>query len=159
MNTTLPRSSHHNDDLDSVRMRSYSQAIHEALAQEMARDASVFVMGQGVDDFKGFYGTTLGLADQFGADRRTIARWQLFWRDLFPNTPSWKVARARLAPDARIARAGRCALLSRRRVRITTTVARTRGRVKRNAIDSRAAFARHVPCRQAHTDCKKVSNG
>jgi hypothetical protein len=39
------------------------------------------------------------LSAQFGADRRTIARWLVFWRDLFPNTPFWKVARARLAPD------------------------------------------------------------
>jgi hypothetical protein len=39
------------------------------------------------------------LAAHFGADRRTIARWQVFWRELFPNTPFWKVARARLAPD------------------------------------------------------------
>jgi hypothetical protein len=39
------------------------------------------------------------LAAHFGADRRTIARWQVFWRDTFPSTPFWKVARARLAPD------------------------------------------------------------
>jgi hypothetical protein len=39
------------------------------------------------------------LSAHFGADRRTIARWQVFWRALFPNTPFWKVARARLAPD------------------------------------------------------------
>ena len=34
----------------------------------------------------------------FGADRRTIARWQVFWREQFPQTPFWKVARARLVP-------------------------------------------------------------
>jgi hypothetical protein len=39
------------------------------------------------------------LSAHFAADRRTIARWQVFWRELFPNTPFWKVARARLAPD------------------------------------------------------------
>ena len=39
------------------------------------------------------------LAARFGADRRTIARWQAFWRELFPDTPFWKAARARLAPD------------------------------------------------------------
>jgi hypothetical protein len=39
------------------------------------------------------------LSAQFGADRRTIARWQVFWRQLVPNSPFWKVARARLAPD------------------------------------------------------------
>jgi hypothetical protein len=40
------------------------------------------------------------LSARFGADRRTIARWQVFWRELFPNTPFWKAERARLAPDA-----------------------------------------------------------
>jgi len=38
------------------------------------------------------------LARLFGADRRTIARWQVFWHDHFPQTPFWKLARARLAP-------------------------------------------------------------
>ncbi len=51
------------------RILTYSLAIHEAIEQEMARDSSVFVMGQGVDDFKGMYGTTKGLAERFGADR------------------------------------------------------------------------------------------
>ncbi len=34
------------------------------------------------------------LSDRFGADERTIARWQTFWREHFPQTPFWKVARA-----------------------------------------------------------------
>jgi hypothetical protein len=38
------------------------------------------------------------LFTRFRADRRTIARWQVFWRDLFPQTPFWKLARARLVP-------------------------------------------------------------
>ncbi len=38
------------------------------------------------------------LSRLFGADRRTIARWQVFWRDHFPRTPFWKVARARFVP-------------------------------------------------------------
>ena len=42
------------------------------------------------------------LSAHFGADRRTIARWLVFWSELFPNTPFWKVARARLAPDVDI---------------------------------------------------------
>jgi hypothetical protein len=37
------------------------------------------------------------LSRLFGADRRTIARWQVFWREHFPQTPFWKLARARLA--------------------------------------------------------------
>lgn len=37
------------------------------------------------------------LTQLFGADRRTIARWQSFWREQFPNTPFWRVARAQVA--------------------------------------------------------------
>ena len=37
------------------------------------------------------------LSKRFGADRRTIARWQRFWREQFPQTPFWKVARGRFA--------------------------------------------------------------
>lgn len=36
------------------------------------------------------------LSNLFGADRRTIARWQMFWREYVPQSPFWKVARARL---------------------------------------------------------------
>jgi hypothetical protein len=34
------------------------------------------------------------LSKRFGADESTIARWQSFWREHFPQTPFWKVARA-----------------------------------------------------------------
>lgn len=52
-----------------MRKISFAAAIREALAQEMARDPSVFVYGIGVPDFKGVFGTTLGLAEQFGSHR------------------------------------------------------------------------------------------
>jgi hypothetical protein len=42
------------------------------------------------------------LSTRFGADRRTIARWQVFWREHFPQTPFWKIARARLVPVVKI---------------------------------------------------------
>ena len=42
------------------------------------------------------------LSARFGADERTIARWQVFWRELFPQTHFWKVARARLEPVVKI---------------------------------------------------------
>jgi len=42
------------------------------------------------------------LSRRFGADRRTIARWQVFWRDHFPRTPFWKIARAPLVSLAEI---------------------------------------------------------
>jgi len=42
------------------------------------------------------------LSERFGADRRTIARWQVLWREHVPQTPFWKVARARLEPVIKI---------------------------------------------------------
>jgi hypothetical protein len=38
------------------------------------------------------------LSRLIGADRRTIDRWQVFWREHFPQTPFWKVARCRIVP-------------------------------------------------------------
>ncbi len=34
------------------------------------------------------------LSKRFRADESTITRWQTFWREHFPQTPFWKVARA-----------------------------------------------------------------
>jgi pyruvate/2-oxoglutarate/acetoin dehydrogenase E1 component len=59
MSTSNPRE-------DSI---SYAQALYEAAYQEMERDPGVFIYGLGVDDPKGMYGSTLGLHDEFGADR------------------------------------------------------------------------------------------
>jgi hypothetical protein len=42
------------------------------------------------------------LSKRFNADRRTIARWQVFWREHFPQTHFWKIARARLVPAVEI---------------------------------------------------------
>jgi hypothetical protein len=36
------------------------------------------------------------LRRHFGVDPRTIARWQTFWKDTFPLSAFWKVARSRL---------------------------------------------------------------
>ena len=52
-----------------ARMLTYAEAIREATETEMARDSSVMVLGIGVDDFKGIYGTTAGLVEKFGNDR------------------------------------------------------------------------------------------
>jgi len=43
------------------------------------------------------------LTDLFDADRHTIARWCTFWREHFPQTPFWKVARTRFVPQLAIA--------------------------------------------------------
>ena len=52
-----------------TRTISYAQAICEATDQEMMCDPSVVLLGQGVDDFKGFVGTTEGLAKKYGPRR------------------------------------------------------------------------------------------
>ncbi len=38
------------------------------------------------------------LSKLFGADRRTIARWQVLWCEHFPHSRFWKVARAAFVP-------------------------------------------------------------
>lgn len=47
----------------------FAEAIREALDQAMAADNSVFVIGEGVPDPKGIFGTTTGLRDKYGAQR------------------------------------------------------------------------------------------
>lgn len=56
-------------DPSSGRALSYAQAINEALVLAMELDPKVFVLGQGVDDPKGMFGATLGLAEKFGGER------------------------------------------------------------------------------------------
>ncbi len=51
------------------RVISYPEAIREAIEQEMDRDPSVFIFGQGVDDPKRILGTTAGLVEKFGDTR------------------------------------------------------------------------------------------
>jgi pyruvate dehydrogenase E1 component beta subunit len=46
-----------------------AQAIREALDQSMAADPDVYVMGLGVPDPKGVFGTTEGLLEKYGPDR------------------------------------------------------------------------------------------
>jgi pyruvate/2-oxoglutarate/acetoin dehydrogenase E1 component len=51
------------------RELSFAQAVLEATDQCMAEDPSVYIMGLGVTDPKGLFGTTLGLKDKHGAKR------------------------------------------------------------------------------------------
>lgn len=53
----------------SGRMLSYAEAIREALDQALSLDHRVFVMGQGVDDPAGMFGSTLDLHKKHGAER------------------------------------------------------------------------------------------
>ncbi len=47
----------------------FREAIRSALFEVMRKDARVFVLGIGVPDPKAVFGTTLGLAEEFGRDR------------------------------------------------------------------------------------------
>jgi hypothetical protein len=42
------------------------------------------------------------LSERFGVNERTVARWQVFWREHFPQTHFWKIARARFVPVVEI---------------------------------------------------------
>lgn len=52
-----------------MRELTYAEAIREGFAVAMRRDPSVTMLGLGVPDPKGFFGTTLNLQKEFGADR------------------------------------------------------------------------------------------
>lgn len=52
-----------------MRIINFSQAINEALIQEMRRDSRVFVYGIGVSDHIKIFGTTAGLLEEFGPER------------------------------------------------------------------------------------------
>lgn len=45
------------------------EALRDAMAEEMRRDASVFVMGEEVAEYQGAYKVTQGLLQEFGPDR------------------------------------------------------------------------------------------
>lgn len=49
--------------------KSYAMAIRDTMAQEMRRDANVFVMGEDIEVLGGIFGCTRGLAEEFGAER------------------------------------------------------------------------------------------
>src|SRR2546421_12855210 len=49
-----------------MRMR---EALNQALAEEMRRDESVFVMGEDIGVFQGAFKVTQGLLDEFGEKR------------------------------------------------------------------------------------------
>lgn len=55
--------------MQTNRLIHYVEALREAIAQEMTRDERVFLFGLDVDDHKGIQGSTIGLAEQFGAQR------------------------------------------------------------------------------------------
>jgi pyruvate dehydrogenase E1 component beta subunit len=55
--------------MKTTRILTMAQAISEGIAQEMTRDANVFVMGEDIGSYGGIFGATGGLLDKFGKDR------------------------------------------------------------------------------------------
>jgi pyruvate/2-oxoglutarate/acetoin dehydrogenase E1 component len=49
--------------------KSYMRAIQEALDEEMARDETVYVVGEDVGEFEGNFGETGGLYEKYGPER------------------------------------------------------------------------------------------
>ena len=58
-----------NECMDSGRLIAYADAVQEGLRQALLLDPNVFIMGQGVDDPAGMFGTVRGLHQEFGSDR------------------------------------------------------------------------------------------
>lgn len=55
--------------MKTERVLTMAQAISEAIAQEMTRDSTVFVMGEDIGSYGGIFGATGGLLDKFGKER------------------------------------------------------------------------------------------
>lgn len=54
---------------EGLRGLSYQGALKEALGQLLKSDKRVFILGEGVDDPGGIFGTTTGFAQRFGKER------------------------------------------------------------------------------------------
>jgi pyruvate dehydrogenase E1 component beta subunit len=54
---------------DAVRQLTFAEAVNEGLAAALEQDPSVYVIGLGVPDPKGIFGTTTGLQARFGEKR------------------------------------------------------------------------------------------
>ena len=57
------------NDQETTRMLSYSDALREAQDICLEKDQDTYLMGLGVPDPKGIFGTTLALQDKYGVDR------------------------------------------------------------------------------------------
>ena len=55
--------------MSEPRLLSVAEALREATDLCLARDSRVFVLGEGVADPKGIFGTTLGLVERYGRQR------------------------------------------------------------------------------------------
>ncbi len=55
--------------MKTTRILTMAQAISDGIAQEMTRDANVFVMGEDIGSYGGIFGATGGLLEKFGKER------------------------------------------------------------------------------------------
>ena len=54
---------------ETMRELSFSEAIREAMVEEMRRDPSVFLFGEDVGTFGGVWGVSAGMLEEFGEER------------------------------------------------------------------------------------------
>jgi pyruvate dehydrogenase E1 component beta subunit len=47
----------------------YREALFQTMSDALRKNPNVIIIGQGVDDHKGIFGSTLGLAQEFGSER------------------------------------------------------------------------------------------
>jgi 2-oxoisovalerate dehydrogenase E1 component len=66
---SAPHATYPNAPAAGVREISMAEAIREAICQEMARDESVFVIGEDVGKIGGIFACTRGLIDKYGPER------------------------------------------------------------------------------------------
>lgn len=52
-----------------MREITYAEAIREAMSEEMRRSDDVFIMGEDIGVYGGAFGVTVGMIDEFGAER------------------------------------------------------------------------------------------
>jgi len=64
-----PHQEHKDPDIIGERILSYSEALNEALDQEMTSDNDVFLMGEDVGETGGIFQVSKGLLDKFGKER------------------------------------------------------------------------------------------
>jgi pyruvate/2-oxoglutarate/acetoin dehydrogenase E1 component len=56
-------------NINNKRELTYAEAVREAMLEEMRRDQKVFLMGEDVGVYGGAFGVSLGMIDEFGAER------------------------------------------------------------------------------------------
>lgn len=65
----VPHAAYSEPGANTTRQLSFPEALNEALRQEMARDANVFLMGEDIAETGGIFQVTKGLSAEFGNER------------------------------------------------------------------------------------------